>query len=175
MDLAEHLTSPDRFERIGEVFDGGYAVVVGPNDRDDVEPATLLEQAVLFEELEGGERQAVLFFQGDRLGGLALPARLDLDEDQCRAVAGDEVDLPARGPVAAHQNVKPLAPQAVARPRVRLGLPAIGSEGTARSRSWMRGSAGRVECAAADVVSGCRNPVQSRALVARVRRGGVNF
>jgi hypothetical protein len=112
MDLAEHLTTPDCFERVGEVFDGGRAAVVGPNDRDDVEPAALLEQAVLLEKLEGGERQAVLFFQGDRLGGLALPARLDLDEDQCRAVAGDEVDLPARGPVAAHQNVKPLAPQA---------------------------------------------------------------
>src|SRR4051794_40236268 len=97
------------------MFDDGGVVLVGPDDRHDVEATWLFEEAVMLEELEGGEGESPLFLGGDGLGGDALPARLDLDEDQGIAVAGDQVDLAARRAIAAQDDPHPLTAQGAGR------------------------------------------------------------
>ena len=93
------------------MLDGRGATPIRPDDRHDVEPAPLLEQAMLLEEPQRGKRQPALFLGSDGLGGLALTPRLDLDEDQDVAVPGDQVDLAARRPVASEQDPEALSAQ----------------------------------------------------------------
>ena len=106
---AEHLTSSNSLERVADVFDLGRVVIFWPDDGHDVEPASLLEQAVFFQEMEGCKGQPALFFRGDGFCGHSLSAGLDLNEDDNVAVECDQIDLALIGPVAAMQDPQTLA------------------------------------------------------------------
>src|SRR5215204_2236536 len=106
--LSEHLTASDRLEGVADVLDGRGAAVVGPDEGDDVEPDPLaLEEVVLLEEPERRQGEPPLL-EGHRLGGLALPPGLHLDEDEDVAVARDQVDLALRRAVAADEDPQAL-------------------------------------------------------------------
>ena len=60
----------------------------------------------------GGGRDALALALGHRPGGIVeVLARLDLDEDQQRAAAGDDVDLADRAAPAPRQDAKALGDQ----------------------------------------------------------------
>jgi hypothetical protein len=106
---AEHLPSADRLESVLEVLDRGKPAVIGPDDRDDVEPARMFEQGMALEEVERGEGEPSLLLLGDGLGRFTSAAGLDLDEDESVAVAGDQVDFSSAGPVAPDDDPKAVA------------------------------------------------------------------
>ena len=89
----------------------GRVVIFWPDDGHDVEPASLFEQAVFFQEMEGCKGQPTLFFRGDGFSGHSLSAGLDLNEDDDVAVQCDQIDLAVIGPVAAVQDPQTLAPE----------------------------------------------------------------
>ena len=109
-------------------MDSGRALAFGPDDRDDVEPASLLEPGrVRLKKVEGGQGQPTLLLGGDRLGGRPLPAGFDLDEDQDVAVPGDQVDLTLgwSGIPGVRIRIQPPCGGGSGRPRVRRGPRAI--------------------------------------------------
>ena len=130
---AEHLTSSNSLERIADVFDLGRVVIFRPDDGHDVEPASLLEQAVFFQEMEGCKGQPTLFFRGDGFSGHSLSAGLDLNEDDDVAVQCNQIDLAVIGPVAAVQDPQTLASEVDERPLARPGHRADGSRTLERS------------------------------------------
>src|SRR4051812_9991899 len=79
--LAEHLPPADRLEGVADVLDLGAAAVLGPDDGDDIEAAALLEQAMAFEEVEGGQCQPPLLLRRDSLRRRAPAPGFHLDED----------------------------------------------------------------------------------------------
>src|SRR5262249_28935070 len=104
---AEHLSAADGREGVGDVLDLGVAALVGPHDRDEVDPAADVEQPMLVEEMQRGQRDPALLLPVDGLGGHAASPRLDLDEDQSLAVARDQVDLAGPHAIAPRQDAKP--------------------------------------------------------------------
>src|SRR5688572_24548024 len=94
-------------KRIREPFDGALA----PSDEHDVEPALTLDP-VRRQVVSGGGDKAAALGAGDAAGGAAEilgAAGLHLDENQHRAVAGDEVDLPEAATVVALQDAQSFA------------------------------------------------------------------
>ena len=79
------------------MFDRGDATVAWPDDGDYIKPAGVFEEPAAFQEFERRERESPLFLGGNGLGGVALAAGLDLDEDEDIPVTGDEVNLSAGG------------------------------------------------------------------------------
>ena len=76
----------------------GAVLVVGPDDRHDIEATPHFEHVVSAHELHRNVCQPPLFLRGDSLGGHALPPGLHLDENQRVAITRDQVDftLPVR-------------------------------------------------------------------------------
>ncbi len=112
MRLSEHLTPSDGLEGVAEVLDGRGFAIIGPNDRDDVEPGPLrVEQPMLREELQRRQGQPTLLLQSDRLGRLPLPARLDLDEDEDVSIARDQINFPEGCAITFRQDPKSLPAQ----------------------------------------------------------------
>ncbi len=108
------LTAAGGLEGVANVVDDGGPAVVGPDHGDDVEPRSLFEQAVGLQEVQGGERQPALLFGGDRLGGVAPPAGLDLHEHDRPVVPGDQVDLAPGRPIPPGQDPVAEAPEVLA-------------------------------------------------------------
>ena len=106
---AEHLTSSNSLECVADVFDLRRPFIFRPDNSHDVEPASLLEQAVFFQEMEGCKGQPTLFFRGDSFSGHSLSTGLDFNEDDDVAVKCDQIDLAVIGPVAAMQDSQTLA------------------------------------------------------------------
>src|SRR5262249_45229450 len=123
---AEHLSLADGLEGVGNVLDLRLVALIRPEDRDDVEPAADLEETVLAEEIERGERDPALLLRGDRLPGHSPASRLDLDEDEGVAIARDQVNLAEPRAVAPDDHSHPLAAEvASGRPLAAVAQPAI--------------------------------------------------
>jgi len=112
---AKHLARPGRLEGVPDVLDHGCPAIVGPDDGHDIEPRRPVQEPVPPEEVEGGQGEPALFFRRDRLGRVAPPSCLDLDEDDGVPVAGDQVDLALRGPVVTDDRPDPRAPKVARR------------------------------------------------------------
>ena len=106
---AEHLASPDRLERITNVFDPRRVVVFRPDNGHDVEPAALLEQAMFFQEMQGCQGQPTLLFQSDGFCWHTLSPGLDFNENDDVAIECNQIDFAVVGPVAAVQNSQAMA------------------------------------------------------------------
>jgi hypothetical protein len=100
------LSPANRLEGIPEVFDRWRSLTVGPDDGDDIEPASLLQEPMSFEKMERGQGQSALLFRGDGFARVAFPTRFDLDEDQHIAISGDQVNFPFVRPVASGEDAK---------------------------------------------------------------------
>jgi len=111
--LAKELVLTGRLEGVADVLNGRGKLRVGPEDGHDIETTALFEQVITLEEVESGQCEPPLLLGVDRLGGLSMATGLHLDEDESVALSRDQVNLPKRSPVPAHQEPEPLTAQAV--------------------------------------------------------------
>lgn len=79
----------------------------GHGDGNDIEAGRFVVQVMVVKILLGGSADLHLFSQGDRFGGIiggaGLPG-LDFDEDQGRAVSGDDIDFAKPLPVISAED-----------------------------------------------------------------------
>ena len=112
--------------------------VVGPDDRDDVEAAAMLEELCSLRNSRAARVSRRCFSGVTASAG--TPWRRALTSTKTRvAVARDQVDLALRGPIAAQDDPEAL-PAQVAGGRRSPRSPSSGSGRHARSDSWRRAS-----------------------------------
>ena len=113
--LSEHLPASDRLEGVAEVLDRGSRLVVGPDDRHDIEATPHFEHVVFAHELHRNVCQPPLFLRSDSLGGNAPPPRLHFNENQRVTLTRDQVDFTLLSPITAQQDAHALAFQMTSR------------------------------------------------------------
>ena len=97
------------------MLDQTGGVAFRPSDRHDIEPRSRFEQPMPFEEMEGGQREPLLFPAIDRFRRVASLSGLDLDEHNDVTFATDQVNFAMRGPVASDQDFKATTPEKIRR------------------------------------------------------------
>jgi hypothetical protein len=69
---------------------------LGPDDRHHIKAASLLEQVVPAQEMNGRQREPSLLFRRDGVSRRAATTRLYLDKNQDISLAGHQIDLTPR-------------------------------------------------------------------------------